>query len=96
MRALVTAGAVIAFGLGMSGCSGNGYSSGNGNPTGPTSPPSNSGVVWTQVILCRAPRVRRWHSALATASTTVSIHPVMIGSVNQETAPLPCQGPYCY
>lgn len=25
-----------------------------------------------------------------------SIHPVMIGSVNQSTAPLPCEGPYCY
>jgi plastocyanin len=50
MRALVTAGAVIAVGLGMWGCGGNGYSSGNGNPNGPASPPSGSGVVTINVV----------------------------------------------
>jgi hypothetical protein len=85
MRALVTAGAVIAFGLGMWGCSGNGYSSGNGNPTGPTPPPSGSGVVTINVVAINGGR-----------PVSLLNHPVMIGSVNQGTALLPCEGPYCY
>jgi len=50
MRAFVTAGAVIALGLGMAACGGNGYSSGSGNSTSPTSSPSGSGVVTINVV----------------------------------------------
>ena len=140
MRALVTAGAVIAVGLGMWGCGGNGYSSGNGNPTGPTSPPSGSGVVTINVVAINGAQsfspnpatvpdgqMVVWHNvdnithrvvlndrsvdtgdlAPGTSSQAMalragdgqyhcSIHPVMIGSVNQGTAPSPCEGPYCY
>ena len=137
MRALVTAGAVIAFGLGMWGCSGNDYSSGNGNPIGPTPPPSGSGVVTINVVAINGAQsfspnpatvpdgqMVVWHNvdnvthrvvlndrsvdtgdlAPGTSSQAMalragdgqyhcSIHPVMIGSVNQNTAPLPCEGP---
>jgi len=41
---------VIAFGLGLWGCGGNGYSSGSGNPTSPTTPPSGSGIVTIDVV----------------------------------------------
>ena len=60
MRVFVTASAVVALGLGMWGCSGNGYTSGNsGNPTTPTV--GNSGVVTINVVAVNGRR----HSAVA-------------------------------
>ena len=51
MRAIVTAGVVVAFGLNVWGCSGSGYGSGNsGNPGAPTPSPSTSGVVTVNVV----------------------------------------------
>jgi plastocyanin len=50
MREFSAVGIVIAFGLGLWGCGGNGYSSGTGNPTSPTTPPSASGVVTIDVV----------------------------------------------
>jgi len=51
MRGFATASVVIAFGLAMWGCGGSGYSSGSGNPTGPTAtPPTGSGVVTINVV----------------------------------------------
>ena len=50
MRAFAAVGSVIAFGLGLWGCGGNGYSSGSGNPTSPTTPPSGSGIVTIDVV----------------------------------------------
>ncbi len=52
MRAIVTAGVVVAVGLNLWGCSGSGYGSGNsGNPGAPTPPsPSTSGVVTVNVV----------------------------------------------
>jgi plastocyanin len=48
MRAFVTAGAVIAFGLSLWGCGGTG--AGSGNPNASTPPPSTSGVVTINVV----------------------------------------------
>jgi plastocyanin len=139
MRALVRAGAVIAFGLGVWGCSGNGYSSGSGNPAGPT-PASGSGVVTINVVAVNGAQsfspnpatvpdgqMVVWRNVDNTTHHVVmndrsvdtgdlapgtssqpmvfhagdgqyhcSIHPVMIGSINQDTTPAACQGPYCY
>ena len=50
MRVCSTAGIVIAFGLGLWGCGGNGYSNGSGNPTSPTPPPSGSSLVTINVV----------------------------------------------
>jgi plastocyanin len=50
MRAFVTAGGVIALGFGVWGCGGSGYSSGSGNPTSATPPPSGVGVVTVNVV----------------------------------------------
>ena len=52
MRAFVTAMAVVTLGLGVSGCGGNSYTSGNsgsgGNPMAPTS--TSPGVVTINVV----------------------------------------------
>jgi plastocyanin len=50
MRACVTAGALITVAIGLWGCSGNGYSSGNPNPVGPTPPSGDSSVVTINVV----------------------------------------------
>ena len=52
MRSFATTSAVIglALGLGAWGCGGSGYSSGGGNPTASTPPPTNSGVVTINVV----------------------------------------------
>jgi plastocyanin len=139
MRAIVTAGVVVAFGLNLWGCSGSGYGSGtSGNPSAPTSPsPSTSGVVTVNVVgingalsfspnpaTLPAGQMIVWHNAdnithhvvfndgsvdtgnmgpgassqpqaLAAAGGPYhcSIHPVMVGSVNQDTTtPPPSQG----
>ena len=141
MRAIVTAGVVVAFGLNLWGCSGSGYSSGSsGNPSAPTPPsPSTSGVVTVNVVgingalsfspnpaTLPAGQMIVWHNvdntthhvvfndgsvdtgnlapgassqpqAIAAASGPYhcSIHPVMVGSVNQDTTtPPPSQGGY--
>jgi len=139
MRAFVTAGAVIALGLGMWACGGNGYSS--GNATSPTPSPGGSGVVTINVVAINgaqsfspnpatmpAGQMVVWHNVDTTTHHVVlndrsvdtgdlapgassqpmtiggtgggqyhcSIHPVMVGSINQDTqATLPCQGGYC-
>ena len=140
MRAFVTASAVVALGLGVWGCSGNGSTSGNGgNPNTPT--PSTAGVVTINVVAINgaqsfspnpaslpAGQMVVWHNVDSTTHHVVlndrsvdtgdlapgassqpmaiaagggpyhcSIHPVMVGSVNQDTsnAPVPCQGAYC-
>ena len=50
MRGIVTAGAVMALGLGLWGCSGNGYSSGSAaSPSSPT-PSSPAGIVTINVV----------------------------------------------
>ena len=140
MRAFVTASAVIALGLGVWGCSGNGYASGNsGNPSTPTpsipgvvtinvvavngaqsfSPnpatlPAGQMVVWRNVdgithrVVLNDRSVDTGDLAPGTSSQPMaiaagggpyhcSIHPVMVGSVNQDISnmPVPCQGAYC-
>jgi plastocyanin len=141
MRAFVTVGAVIAFGLGMWACDGSGYSSGSGNPTNPTPPASSPGVVTINVVAINGAQsfspnpatvpsgqMVVWHNVdtithrvvlndrsvdtgdLAPGASSpqmtigvtsggqyhCSIHPVMIGSINQNTqATPPCQGVYC-
>jgi len=139
MRAFVTAGTVIALGVGMWGCGGSGYSSGSGNPTTPT--PSDSGVVTINVVAINGAQSFSPNPATVPSGQTVvwhnvdnithrvvlndrsvdtgdlapgassqamtiggagggqyhcSIHPVMVGSLNQATSSAsPCQGPYC-
>ncbi|HET9832774.1 MAG TPA: hypothetical protein VFP91_13715 [Vicinamibacterales bacterium] len=143
MRAFVTVFSVVALGLGVWGCGGTNYASGNSgnsvNPIAPTS--SSSGVVTINVVAVNgaqsfspnpaslpAGQMVVWHNvdsithrvvlndqsvdtgnilpgassqpmAIATAGGQYhcSIHPVMVGSVNQDTSstPAPCQGAYC-
>ena len=138
MHALVTAGTVIAVGLGLWGCGGSSYSKGGGNPTSPT--PGDSGVVTINVMAINGaqsfspnpstvPAGQKvvWHNVdnvthdvvlndrsvdtgnLAPGASSqpmtiggsggqyhCSIHPVMIGSINQDTQTMPpCQGTYC-
>jgi plastocyanin len=143
MRAFVMAGAVVALGVGIWGCGGNGYGSANSvAPTAPaaTSQPNGSGAVTINVVgingaLSFSPNPASlpagqmvvWHNvdgithhvvfddgsvdtgnldpgassqpqAIGTAGGGYhcSIHPVMVGSVNQDTAPPPvCQRGYC-
>ena len=129
MRAFVTvtAGTVIALGLGMWGCGG--YSSGSRNPTDPTPLPNGSGVTINVVAINGAQsfspnpatvppgQMVVWHNVdnvthrvvlndrsvdtgdLAPGASSqpmtiggsgggqyhCSIHPVMIGSINQDT-----------
>jgi plastocyanin len=143
MRVFVTAAAVVALGLGVWGCGGGSYTSGNngntGNPIAPT--PSIAGVVTINVIAVNgaqsfspnpaslpAGQMVVWHNVDSITHHVVlndqsvdtgnllpgassqpmsivsaggqyhcSIHPVMVGSVNQDTSntPAPCQGGYC-
>jgi plastocyanin len=143
MRAFISAGVVVALGLGVWGCGGSGYgngSSGNsGTPTAPTQ--STLGVVTINVVAVNgaqsfspnpatlpAGQMVVWHNvdtithhvvlndgsvdtgdlapgassqpmaiAAAGGQYHCSIHPVMVGSVNQNTStsPDPCQGAYC-
>ena len=140
MRAIVTAGVVVAFGLNLWGCSGSGYGSGNPGAPTPTSP-STSGVVTVNVVgingalsfspnpaTLPAGQMVVWHNvdnithhvvfndgsvdtgnlgpgassqpqAIAAAGGPYhcSIHPVMVGSVNQDTTTSPpSQGAYSY
>lgn len=142
MRRFVTAGAVTVLGLGLWGCSGNGYSSGGGaNPSSPT-PSSPAGVVTINVVAIDGAQsfspnpatlpsgqMVVWHNVDTTTHRVVlndgsldtgnlapgvssgpmaigaaggpyhcAIHPVMVGSVNQNTsspASPPCEGAYC-
>jgi plastocyanin len=143
MRAFVTACAVVTLGLGVWGCGGTNYASGNsgnnGNPIAPTS--SVSGVVTINVVAVNGAQsfspnpaslpvgqMVVWHNvdsithhvvlndrsvdtgelqpgassqpmaiAAAGGQYHCSIHPVMVGSLNQDTSnePAPCQGAYC-
>ena len=140
MRAFVTAMAVVTLGLGVWGCGGNSYTSGNsGSPIAPTS--STSGVVTINVVAVNGAQsfspnpaslpvgqMVVWHNvdsithhvvlndgsvdtgdlppgassqpmaiAAAGGQYHCSIHPVMVGSVNQNTSdmPAPCPGGYC-
>jgi plastocyanin len=110
MRAFVTAIAVVALGLGMWGCGGSSYASGNsgnaGNPMAPTSSPS--GVVTINVVAVNGAQSFSPNPASLPVGQMVVwrnvdsithhvVHPVMVGSVNQDTsnAPVPCQGAYC-
>jgi plastocyanin len=141
MRAFVTACAVVTLGLGVWGCGGNSYTSGNsGSPIAPTSTPS--GVVTINVVAVNgaqsfspnpaslpAGQMVVWHNVDGITHHVVlndgsvdtgdlqpgassqpmtiaavggqyhcSIHPVMVGSLNQDTANMPatpCQGAYC-
>ena len=140
MRAFVTAMAVVTLGLGVWGCGGNSYGSGNsGNPVAPTS--TIAGVVTINVVAVNGAQsfspnpaslpvgqMVVWHNvdsithhvvlddrsvdtgdllpgassqpmaiAAAGGQYHCSIHPVMVGSVNQNTSdmPAPCQGGYC-
>jgi plastocyanin len=139
MRAFVTACVAVALGLGVWGCGGNGYTSGNiGNPNTPTtsipgvvtfnvvavngaqsfspnpaSLPAGQMVVWHNVDTVThhvvlndrsvdtgdlAPGASSQPMAIVTGGGQYhcSIHPVMVGSVNQDTnAPDPCPGGYC-
>jgi plastocyanin len=142
MRGFAAAVAAIAVGLTMSGCGGSGYSSGSGNPTGPTAtPPTGSGVVTINVVAVNGAQsfspnpatlpsgqMVVWHNVdsithhvvlndrsvdtgdlpAGTSSQPMaiggsgggqyhcSIHPVMVGSINQDTSSSsPCQGQYC-
>jgi len=141
MRAFVTAGALIAIGLGTWGCGGSGYSSGSGTPITPRPAPSDSGVVTVDAVAIngaqsfspnpttlQSGQMVVWHNVdtithrvvlndqsvdtgdLAPGASSqpmtiggasggqyhCSIHPVMIGSINQDTsASSPCLGQYC-
>ena len=136
MRAFGTI-AVAALGLGVWGCSGSGYTS--GNPSTPT--PSIPGVVTVNVVAVNgaqsfspnpaslpAGQMIVWHNVDSITHRVVlndrsvdtgnlgpgtfsqpmaivaaggqyhcSIHPEMVGSINQNTSnmPPPCQGAYC-
>ena len=136
MRVFVTVSTVVALGLGVWGCSGSGYSSGNsGNQSTPS--PTVPGVVTINVVAVNgaqsfspnpatlpAGQMVVWHNvdnithrvvlndrSVDTGDLTpgassqpmaigaaggqyhCSIHPVMVGSVNQDTAaPDPCPG----
>jgi plastocyanin len=140
-RGLVTAAVVVALGLAMWGCGSSGYSSGTGNPTSPTPPPTGSGIVTINVVAVNGAQsfspnpatlpsgqMVVWHNVdsithhvvlndrsvdtgdlpAGTSSQPMaiggsgggqyhcSIHPVMIGSINQDTlSSPPCQGQYC-
>jgi plastocyanin len=145
MRSFVTAGAVIALGLSMWGCSESGYGGGSsGNPSGPTPTPapSTSDVVTINVVAINgaqsfspnpatvpAGQMVVWHNvdnithrvvlndrsvdtgdlapgvssqpmviAAAGGQYHCSIHPVMVGSINQDTSSQvqPCQTSACY
>src|SRR5438067_8077627 len=74
MRVFVTAGAVIALGLGMWACGGNGYSS--GNATSPTPSPSGSGVVTINVIAINGAQSFSPNPATMPAGQTVVWHNV--------------------
>ena len=136
MRTFVTAG-LLALGIGVGGCSGSGYSSGNnGNPAAPT--PASSGVVTINVVAINgaqsfspnpatlpAGQMVVWHNVNNTTHRVVlndrsvdtgdlapgmssqpmaigaagreyhcSIHPEMIGSINQDTSTAPPSSPY--
>jgi plastocyanin len=140
MRVFITVSAVIALGVGIWGCGGSSYSSGNsGNPITPT--PSTAGVVTINVVAVNgaqsfspnpatlpAGQMVVWHNVdtithrvvlndqsvdtgnLAAGASSqpmaigaaggqyhCSIHPVMVGSINQGTSTVaaPCQGAYC-
>jgi plastocyanin len=143
MRAFISAGAVIALGLGVWGCGGSSYGNGsNGNSGTPTAPTQNTpGVVTINVVAVNgaqsfspnpaslpAGQMAVWHNvdtithhvvfndgsadtgdlapgassqpmaiAAAGGQYHCSIHPVMVGSVNQSTSTSsdPCQGAYC-
>jgi plastocyanin len=143
MRAFITAGALIIVAIGLSGCSGNGYSSGSPNPVSPTAPSGDSSVVTINVVAINgaqsfspnpaavpAGQAVVWHNVdsvthhvvlndrsvdtgdlapgASSRPTTIAgtsngqyhctIHPEMIGSINQVTAaapPLPCMDQYC-
>jgi plastocyanin len=138
MRAIVTAGVVMAFGLNLWGCSGSG--NGSGSPGAPTPlSASTSGVVTVNVVgingalsfspnpaTLPAGQMIVWHNVDSITHHVVfndgsvdtgdlgpgvssqpqavaasggpyhcSIHPVMVGSVNQNmTTPAPSQGGY--
>ena len=106
MRAFVPVSVAIALGLGVWGCSGNGYASGNGG--------SPIMVVWHNVDTIThhvvlndrsvdtgdlAPGASSQPMAIATGGGQYhcSIHPVIIGSVTQHTStpPDPCPNGYC-
>jgi plastocyanin len=139
MRAFVAASVAVALGLGVWGCSGNGYTSGiGGNPNTPTT--SIPGVVTINVVAVNgaqsfspnpaslpAGQLVVWHNVdtithhvilndrsvdtgeLAPGASSqpmaiaagggqyhCSIHPIMVGSVNQDTNVAdPCPGGYC-
>jgi plastocyanin len=132
MRKFATA-SVLTLGLGMWGCSGNGYSS--GNPNSPAAPPpaASNGVVTINVVAINgaqsfspnpatlpAGQMVVWHNVDSTTHRVVlndrsvdtgdlapgtssqptaigaaggqyhcSIHPEMIGSINQDTLTSP-------
>jgi plastocyanin len=132
MRTYATSGVLVVLGLGVWGCSGNGYASGNGgNPSSPT-PASPAGIVTINVVAINgaqsfspnpagvpAGQMVVWHNVDNTTHRVVlndrsvdtgdlapgmssramtigggqyhcSIHPVMVGSINQDTpAPPP-------
>jgi plastocyanin len=136
--------AVVTLGLGVWGCGGNSYTSGNsgssGSPTAPTS--TISGIVTINVVAVNGAQsfspnpaslpvgqMVVWHNvdrithrvllndgsidtgdlqpgassqpmaiAAAGGQYHCSIHPVMVGSLNQDTSNMPvapCQGAYC-
>ena len=129
MRTRIATGALVALGLTVWGCGGNGYGSQNsGNPAAPTGARSTSGVVTVNVVgvngalsfspnpaVLPAGQMILWHNidtithrvvfddrsidtgdlapgafsqqqTLAPAGGTYhcSIHPVMVGAVNQD------------
>jgi len=144
MRACVTVMVVVTLGLGVWGCGGNSYTSGNsgssGSPIAPTS--TISGIVTINVVAVNGAQsfspnpaslpvgqMVVWHNvdsithrvllndgsvdtgdlqpgassqpmaiAAAGGQYHCSIHPVMVGSLNQDTSNMPaapCQGAYC-
>ena len=139
MRSFAVIG--LALGLGAWGCGGSGYSTGSGNPTASTPPPSNSGVVTINVVAINgaqsfspnpatipAGQMIVWHNVDTVTHRVVlndrsvdtgdlpagassqpraiggtgggqyhcSIHPEMVGSINEaQTSSPACQGYDC-
>jgi plastocyanin len=75
MRAIVTAGAVIALGVGIWGC-GSGYSSGNGSPVSPAPAPTVAGAITISVVAVNGTQSFSPNPATVPSGQTVLWHNV--------------------
>ena len=75
MRAIVTAGVVIALGVGVWGC-GSGYSSGNGSPVSPAPAPNVPGAITISVVAVNGAKSFSPNPATLPSGQTVLWHNV--------------------